>query len=121
MESTTVKALFGRRNIRFVIPAYQRAYTWDKKQFSQFREDLQDCAGSDYYLGHFLFEQDGDTFYVIDGQQRLTTSVIFFSAFLYVIKSRETEWIITDKKEIIQDLLLDVFDYYQKDSRHNRQ
>lgn len=121
MESTTIKALFGRRNIRFVIPAYQRAYTWDIKQFSQFREDLQECAGSDYYLGHFLFEQDGDTFYVIDGQQRLTTSIIFFSAFLYVIKSREAEWIITDKKEIIQDLLLDVSDYYLKDSRHNRQ
>ncbi|MBQ8336063.1 MAG: DUF262 domain-containing protein [Bacteroidaceae bacterium] len=103
MESTTIKALFGRRNIRFVIPAYQRAYIWDKKQFSQFREDLQDCAGNDYYLGHFLFEQDGDTFYVIDGQQRLTTSIIFFSAFLHVIKSREAEWIKTDKKEIIQD------------------
>ena len=121
MESTTIKALFGRRNIRFVIPAYQRAYTWDKKQFSQFREDLQDCAGSDYYLGHFLFEQDGDTFYVIDGQQRLTTSIIFFSAFLHVIKSREAEWMKTDKKEIIQDLLLDVSDYYLKDCRHNRQ
>ena len=79
MESTTIKALFGRRNIRFIIPAYQRAYTWDKRQFSQFREDLQECAGSDYYLGHFLFEQDGDTFYVIDGQQRLTTSIIFCS------------------------------------------
>ena len=121
MEATTIKALFGRRNIRFVIPAYQRAYTWEKKQFSQFREDLQDCAGSDYYLGHFLFEQEGETFYVIDGQQRLTTVIIFFRAFLNVINSRKTEWLKTDKAELIQDLLLDVSDYYLKDIRHNRQ
>ena len=40
MESTTIKALFGRRNIRFVIPAYQRAYAWEKRQFIQFIEDL---------------------------------------------------------------------------------
>lgn len=77
MESTTIKALFGRRNIRFVIPAYQRAYAWEKRQFTQFIEDLGECEVCDYYLGHFLFEQDGDTLYVIDGQQRLTTCVSF--------------------------------------------
>lgn len=121
MEATTIKCLFGRRNIRFAIPFYQKAYTWDKEQFSQLKEDLQGCAGGDYYLGHFVFEQDLDTLYVVDGQQRLTTSIIFFSAFLYVIKSREAEWIITDQKETIQDLLLNVSDYYLKDSRHNRQ
>lgn len=55
MESTTIKALFGRRNIRFVIPAYQRAYAWEKRQFIQFIEDLEECEVCDYYLGHFLF------------------------------------------------------------------
>lgn len=40
MESTSLKELFGRRNIRFVIPAYQRAYAWEKRQYVQFIEDL---------------------------------------------------------------------------------
>lgn len=87
MESTTIKALFGRRNIRFVIPAYQRAYAWEKRQFIQFIEDLEECEVCDYYLGHFLFEQDGDTLYVIDGQQRLTTCIIFFRVFYKYIET----------------------------------
>lgn len=121
MEATTIKALFGRRDIRFVIPAYQRAYAWENRQIQQFIEDLQECIECKYYLGHFLFEQDKSTFYVIDGQQRLTTCIIFFSAFVDVMKSREVEWIDSDRKEEIQDLLLDLSDYYFKDSRHHKQ
>lgn len=30
MESTSLKELFGRKTIRRVIPAYQRAYEWKK-------------------------------------------------------------------------------------------
>ncbi len=121
MEFTTIKALFGRRNIRFVIPAYQRAYAWENKQFSQFIEDLQECTDCEYYLGHFLFEQDEDTLYVIDGQQRLTTCVIFFSAFVNVVRCRKKEWVDNDNKEQIQDLLLDLSDYYLKEIRHQKQ
>lgn len=121
MESTTIKALFGRRNIRFVIPAYQRAYAWEKRQFTQFIEDLEECEVCDYYLGHFLFEQDGDTLYVIDGQQRLTTCIIFFSAFIEVLKRRETEWMNDKEADIIRNLLDDIADYYLKDLRHERQ
>lgn len=53
MESTSLKELFGRRNIRFVIPAYQRAYAWEKRQYVQYIEDLKECDKSKYYLGHF--------------------------------------------------------------------
>ena len=107
MESTTIKALFGRRNIRFVIPAYQRAYAWEKRQFIQFIEDLEECEVSDYYLGHFLFEQDGDTFYVIDGQQRLTTCIIFFRAFINTLKHREAEWINEKESDTIKNWIDD--------------
>lgn len=121
MESTTIKALFGRRNIRFVIPAYQRAYAWDKRQFSQFVEDLEECEICDYYLGHFLFEQDGDTLYVIDGQQRLTTCIIFFSALIETLKQRETEWNNDKHADTIRILIDDIADYYLKDIRHGKQ
>ena len=121
MESTTIKALFGRRNIRFVIPTYQRAYAWEKRQFIQFIEDLEECEVCDYYLGHFLFEQDGDTLYVIDGQQRLTTCIIFFRAFINTLKHRETEWMNGKEADTIKNWMDDIDDYYLKDIRHARQ
>ncbi|MBR4402704.1 MAG: DUF262 domain-containing protein [Flavobacteriales bacterium] len=121
MEASTIKELFGRRNVRFEIPSYQRAYAWGKQQLTQFLEDLKDCAGRDYYLGHFLFEQDEDTLYVIDGQQRLTTCVIFFSVILEILESRKEEWKEIDGKEKIQDLLGDISDYYIKEARRQKQ
>ena len=72
----TIKSLFGMESLHFEIPKYQRAYSWEKDQWMQFLDDLKD-AESGYYLGHFLFESDGDSkYFIIDGQQRLTTCVI---------------------------------------------
>lgn len=62
--------------IRFEIPRYQRSYSWGKAQWRQFVNDLMD-AETGYYLGHYLFEKEADKLLVIDGQQRLTTCVIF--------------------------------------------
>ncbi|MES2379429.1 MAG: DUF262 domain-containing HNH endonuclease family protein [Bacteroidota bacterium] len=62
------------------IPAYQRAYSWGDKQCSQFLDDLLEQKGKKYYLGQFLFEKDGNTLFIIDGQQRLTTIILFLSA-----------------------------------------
>lgn len=120
MESTTIKALFGRRNIRFVIPEYQRAYAWGERQFSQFVEDLRECD-ENYYLGHFLFEQNGDTLYVIDGQQRLTTCIIFFSTVVNALRHRHEEWGNDENADNIKNLLEDITDYYLKDIMRNKQ
>jgi uncharacterized protein with ParB-like and HNH nuclease domain len=89
--STTIREMMMRNEI--IVPLYQRAYSWDtpsekkpiKTQSDVFLSDLKEHrkskAGSPYYFGHFLFEErDRNKFYVIDGQQRLTTIVIFLSA-----------------------------------------
>jgi uncharacterized protein with ParB-like and HNH nuclease domain len=74
-----IQQLFiGSESIR--IPAYQRAYSWGDKQCSQFLDDLLEQKGKKYYLGQFLFEKDGNTLFIIDGQQRLTTTILFLSA-----------------------------------------
>lgn len=85
----TIKGLFGRGADHFEIPKYQRAYSWEWEQWAQFLEDLKDTE-SRYYLGHFLFESDGDgRYFVIDGQQRLTTCVIFISAALDILGNED--------------------------------
>ncbi|MDR6571253.1 DUF262 domain-containing protein [Chitinophaga ginsengisegetis] len=86
---TTIGNIFSPRKNCFAVPTYQRAYSWDvgsdkDKQVPQFLKDLQEhpVNVAQYHLGHFLFEQDkGDKnkYWVIDGQQRMTTVIIFLS------------------------------------------
>ena len=61
------------------IPAYQRAFSWEEKHCSQYLNDLLEQKGKKYYLGQFIFEKEGNTLFIIDGQQRLTTTIIFLS------------------------------------------
>jgi uncharacterized protein with ParB-like and HNH nuclease domain len=89
--STNIRQMLADNKI--FVPTYQRAYSWDTetdagktpKQVNVFLSDLEDYIKSSitskYYFGHFLFEKKPDNrFGVIDGQQRLTTIVIFLSA-----------------------------------------
>ena len=100
-RETTIRGLFNTPNITFRIPPYQRGYSWetdqDRKQVVQFLEDLREhpqAAGEQksYFLGHFLFEQEqigSSEFFVIDGQQRLTTVVIFFHCLSRELAARQ--------------------------------
>lgn len=81
------------------VPTYQRAYAWDTsttpsapKQVDTFFSDITDYINSKsksrYYLGHFLFEALGENkFAVIDGQQRLTTLIIFLAVLFKRLES----------------------------------
>ena len=106
-DKTIIKKLFDESDIQFAVPAYQRAYSWevdsDKKQVKQFYKDLIEqieftkiedntIYRKPYFLGHFLFEKDSQNcnkYWIIDGQQRLTTVVIFMSAFITELNSRK--------------------------------
>ena len=95
-SSTNISTLLAGKSIS--VPTYQRAYSWDTdnsnkslKQVNTFLSDLQDYVKSHsstpYYFGHFLFEERSITEYaIIDGQQRLTTTVIFISALYKCLK-----------------------------------
>lgn len=116
MESTISK-LFDSKNRKFEIPSYQRAYSWEEKQVNQFLEDLEN-AESQYYLGHFLFEtkdNEENTLLVIDGQQRLTTCIIFFSVLRKELEKRKANG------ETVILNLEDIKDYYLRDLRKDTQ
>lgn len=96
--STTVKQMLLGNQI--FVPTYQRAYSWDTefeksetpKQINVFLSDLEDYNRSKtlskYYFGHFLFEEKTESrFGVIDGQQRLTTIIIFLSTLFKRLES----------------------------------
>ena len=83
---------------RFVIPSFQRAYTWQTENIAQLVTDLQDAChnpGTPYFLGSLILVRDGQTKYqVIDGQQRLISLSIIISVL------RELE----DDPELIESL-----------------
>lgn len=60
------------------VPAYQRAYSWEEKQLEQFIGDVLEIREKKgYYFGHFIFEKENNSLYIIDGQQRITTYILF--------------------------------------------
>lgn len=88
----TVRDLLGSKR-QFVIPRFQREYSWDKKNYQEFLEDMLGnliikdgrISSSQYFLGTMLFignfaEGTEQEIQVVDGQQRLTTITILFSA-----------------------------------------
>ncbi|GAA9253149.1 DUF262 and DUF1524 domain-containing protein [Helicobacter pylori] len=75
---------------QFVIPIYQRLYSWEKEQCKQLWDDIIKTGGNDQIEGHFIgsivFVHDGiyttshNELLIIDGQQRLTTITLLFIA-----------------------------------------
>ncbi|OOP79520.1 hypothetical protein B0X28_03040, partial [Helicobacter pylori] len=88
-DATTLLGFFEEnQNNQFVIPIYQRLYSWKKEQCEQLWDDIIKIGGNDKMNGHFigsiLYVQDGIThsspLLIIDGQQRLTTITLLFIA-----------------------------------------
>ncbi|PDX01504.1 hypothetical protein BB400_06505 [Helicobacter pylori] len=88
-KATTLLNFFEEnQNNQFVIPIYQRLYSWKKEQCEQLWDDIIKTGGNDQIKGHFigsiLYVRDDDThsspLLIIDGQQRLTTITLLLIA-----------------------------------------
>ncbi|MGL2503357.1 GmrSD restriction endonuclease domain-containing protein [Helicobacter pylori] len=87
-EATLLRFFEENQNNQFVIPIYQRLYSWKKEQCEQLWDDIIKTGGNDQIEGHFigsiLYVLDGNTpsspLLIIDGQQRLTTITLLFIA-----------------------------------------
>lgn len=67
----------------FNVPLYQRNYAWGTNEIRDFWDDLMDIAEGDHsnhFFGQIVtFRTEGGRQEIIDGQQRITTSLIFMS------------------------------------------
>ncbi|WP_305864829.1 DUF262 and DUF1524 domain-containing protein [Helicobacter pylori] len=87
-EATLLGFFEENQNNQFVIPIYQRLYSWEKEQCEQLWDDIIKIGGNDKMNGHFigsiLYVLDGNTpsspLLIIDGQQRLTTITLLLIA-----------------------------------------
>ncbi len=65
------------------IPDYQREYAWDEDQLEDFWKDLVNTTEErrQHFFGQVVVHQASDgKYYIIDGQQRTTSVVIFLAA-----------------------------------------
>jgi uncharacterized protein with ParB-like and HNH nuclease domain len=91
-----ISQLFSGRKV-FYIPNYQRSYAWGKKQLSDFLEDLKNQRDDkNYFFGTILFQEDGkednfDKINIVDGQQRMTTIIIFMNVLLNYLKDSKED------------------------------
>ena len=92
MKATEAKLLsFLQKSPQFVIPIYQRTYSWTDKQCRQLWDDILRAGSSDtiavHFIGSIVYVEQGLSqvthqapLLVIDGQQRLTTVSLLIEA-----------------------------------------
>lgn len=106
-EANLIQFLSGKH--QFIIPIYQRTYSWTLSQCNQLWNDIIRVATNHEIPGHFVgsivYIQQGiyqhtaiPQLLVIDGQQRLTTLSILLAALGQAVKQSGRELKITEKK-----------------------
>src|SRR4029434_7420726 len=92
MKANEAKLLdFLKKSPQFVIPIYQRTYSWTDRECRQLWDDIvrtgADHAISVHFVGSIVYIETGlsqvthqSPLLVIDGQQRLTTITLLIEA-----------------------------------------
>ncbi len=98
-EHKVINDLLGR-DMKYVIPEYQRPYSWDcagkseknnqvNVMWSDLIEFFESKESNTYFLGSMVLIGNGDRVYqVIDGQQRLTTILLLIGAIKCFLKNQ---------------------------------
>lgn len=84
-----IEDLFNKGRV-LEVPFFQRSYVWKEENWERFINDMQIVSTSDreYFMGSIILktqpvssaEDIGDWRIIVDGQQRLTTIMLFFKA-----------------------------------------
>lgn len=101
MKAVEAKLLdFLKKSPQFVIPIYQRNYSWTEKECKQLWDDIlragQDQRVQAHFIGSVVYIERGlysvssqSALLVIDGQQRLTTMTLLLAALAEAIEGEE--------------------------------
>ena len=100
-EENLLKLLDGTK--QFILPIYQRRYSWEKEQCDQLWDDVlrvgEDENIQSHFLGSIVSREEVSTrvqqLLVIDGQQRLTTLSLLLSALGRAIEEKNADFSIS--------------------------
>ena len=113
MKASEIKfeEFLNKKKTHFIIPVYQRNYNWKNIQCEDFIKDIESLIKREreiHFLGTIVYIKNNDIeaiekgineYIIIDGQQRITTSMLFLKA-LYDLSDDED-----DREEIYDDYL----------------
>lgn len=120
MKATEIKLVdFLHKSPQFVIPIYQRVYSWSEKECLQLWEDVLRSGTNEtisaHFIGSIVYVEKGlysvasqSPLLVIDGQQRLTTITLLIEAIARALGNEEPVEGFSSKK---------LRDYYLVDPR----
>jgi uncharacterized protein with ParB-like and HNH nuclease domain/predicted transport protein len=103
MKATEAKFLdFIKKSPQFVIPIYQRTYSWTERECRQLWDDIIRTGSNDeisaHFVGSIVYIEKGiyqvssqSPLLVIDGQQRLTTMALLIAALAKALGSLPEE------------------------------
>lgn len=110
-----------KKDERFVIPEYQRGYSWNIDQCDKLWQDVEAFIDSDkkepYFFGTIIADcSETDHISLIDGQQRTTTFILLLKALLFRLQdvlrdmkhdndSEALEEALKEKRNLIIDIL----------------
>jgi uncharacterized protein with ParB-like and HNH nuclease domain len=109
-ESHSINDVLAKNATSFFIPPFQRAYAWGRPEIERYFSDISRIIESEldskqhdkleHFFGTVVIKEERAGFanksVVVDGQQRLTTTLIF----LIALRDSETD---PDKKDFITD------------------
>ncbi|WQZ95892.1 DUF262 domain-containing HNH endonuclease family protein [Helicobacter pylori] len=93
----------------FEIPSYQRGYAWQERQLKDFWNDLEHVSklGDQFHYMHSLtlreLENDfeNSAFEIIDGQQRLATSLILLGLLAKITQNKDPKYSLINLEPIL--------------------
>ncbi|MCQ2804462.1 DUF262 domain-containing HNH endonuclease family protein [Helicobacter pylori] len=93
----------------FEIPSYQRGYAWQDRQLKDFWNDLEHVSklGDKFHYMHSLTlresenEFESSAFEIIDGQQRLATSLILLGLLAKITQNKEPKYSLINLEPVL--------------------
>ncbi len=93
----------------FEIPSYQRGYAWHKEQLKDFWNDLEHVSklGNKFHYMHSLTlresenEFESSAFEIIDGQQRLATSLILLGLLAKITQNKDPKYSLINLEPVL--------------------
>ncbi|MDU9717168.1 DUF262 domain-containing protein [Helicobacter pylori] len=93
----------------FEIPSYQRGYAWQERQLKDFWNDLEHVSklGDKFHYMHSLTlrglenELEDSAFEIIDGQQRLATSLILLGLLAKITQNKDPKYSLINLEPIL--------------------
>ena len=76
-----IKTINGIFKMNLKVPTYQRAYKWTLKNVNQLIDDILTFKDKKAYrIGTIVVHKDKNDFFIVDGQQRITTLILILKA-----------------------------------------